>query len=125
MGRVESYCRALSDRPTRLVERLAPRAWPLAAAAYLAFAALQPRGGIGGLEVCLFHRATGLPCPTCGLTRSLTELWHLDPAGAWSWNPLGFVVFPLLLASALLAFAPARALERIAAWLGAHGRAFL
>ena len=115
----------MDDRPPRLVDRLVPRAWPLAAAAYLAFAAIQPRGGFAAIDVCLFHRATGLPCPSCGLTRSLTDLWHLDPAGAWSWNPLGFVAFPLLLASAALAFAPRRVLERIAAALGARGRSVL
>ena len=115
----------MDDRPPRLVDRIAPRAWPLAAAAYLAFAAIQPRGGFGALDVCLFHRATALPCPSCGLTRSLTDLWHLDPAGAWSWNPLGFVAFPILLASAALVFAPRHILDRLSSALGAHARAVL
>lgn len=38
---------------------------------------------------CAFREATGLPCPTCGLSRSIvmslhgdfTRAWHLAPAG--------------------------------------------
>jgi hypothetical protein len=40
------------------------------------------------LDLCLFHRLTGHPCPTCGTTRGLLAMAR----GAWresfAWNPL-------------------------------------
>ena len=40
------------------------------------------------LTLCVFKGLTGLPCPTCGSTRTLGRLFALDVAGAWSQNPL-------------------------------------
>mgnify|MGYP003493396509 FL=1 len=40
------------------------------------------------LTLCVFKGLTGLPCPTCGSTRTLGRLAALDFAGAWSQNPL-------------------------------------
>ncbi len=37
---------------------------------------------------CTFKRLTGLPCPTCGSTRSLTHLAHGDIFAALAMNPL-------------------------------------
>ena len=49
--------------------------------------------GLLGLDrlpfsVCLFKAFTGLPCPTCGSTRAVGRLVHLDLAGALLMNPL-------------------------------------
>jgi hypothetical protein len=41
-----------------------------------------------GFTICMMKAATGLPCPTCGGTRALHHLAHLDLARAWSMNPL-------------------------------------
>jgi hypothetical protein len=41
--------------------------------------------------VCLFHRITGLPCLTCGLTRCTIAFFHGNFATAWRWNPLVFL----------------------------------
>jgi len=35
---------------------------------------------------CGFHAATGLPCPTCGLTRSVVMSLHGEFARAWNRN---------------------------------------
>jgi hypothetical protein len=40
------------------------------------------------MTLCLFKRWTGLPCATCGSTRALAHLYHLDVAGAFAMNPL-------------------------------------
>ncbi|MBV8532574.1 MAG: DUF2752 domain-containing protein [Verrucomicrobia bacterium] len=42
---------------------------------------------------CPFRQLTGLPCPTCGATRSALSLAHGDLAAAWQRNPLIFVCY--------------------------------
>lgn len=39
-------------------------------------------------SICFFKAFTGLPCPTCGGTRALACLAHLDVASAFAMNPL-------------------------------------
>jgi Protein of unknown function (DUF2752) len=41
-----------------------------------------------GIPLCMFKASTGLPCVTCGGTRALVALGHLDVAGAFAMNPL-------------------------------------
>jgi hypothetical protein len=48
------------------------------------------------LSPCLFHLITGLPCPSCGTTRSVLSLFYLHPVDAFYYNPLGFVVMLVL-----------------------------
>jgi hypothetical protein len=42
------------------------------------------------VPMCLFKWITGLPCPTCGLTRAGLHLLSADLAGAFMYNPLCF-----------------------------------
>ena len=44
-------------------------------------------------SLCLFHNATGLPCPGCGITRSLVCCAHGLFAQGFGFHPLGPVVF--------------------------------
>ena len=39
---------------------------------------------------CAFHDLTGLPCVTCGMTRSAIQFFHGHFLAAWRWNPLVF-----------------------------------
>jgi len=41
---------------------------------------------------CWLRRLTGIPCPTCGCTRSLQAWAELDPVLAFQFNPLFFLV---------------------------------
>jgi hypothetical protein len=45
---------------------------------------------ISGLPtpLCPLHALTGIPCPTCGMTRATTALMHSHPVEALVWNPL-------------------------------------
>ena len=49
-----------------------------------------------GRSVCLFRQATGLPCPTCGMTRSFGAIGRGAVGEAFRRHPLGPVVFLLL-----------------------------
>ena len=42
---------------------------------------------------CVFHDLTGLPCLTCGATRSAIEFFHGHFLSAWKWNPLAFIAY--------------------------------
>ena len=53
-------------------------------------------GGGHSPGLCLVKAATGLPCPSCGVTRSLLALGAGDLAGAVTANPLGLVAAALL-----------------------------
>jgi Protein of unknown function (DUF2752) len=57
--------------------------------------------GLLGLDhlpftVCLLKGLTGLPCPTCGSTRVVGRLAHLDVAGALAMNPLATIAAALV-----------------------------
>ena len=49
---------------------------------------LLSTGGTDGPPLCLFHRATGHPCPTCGVTRAGVALLHGRVQSALTFNPL-------------------------------------
>ena len=48
-------------------------------------------------SVCVFKKVTTLPCPSCGSTRSMKAILQGDLAGGFSWNPIGYLLFILLI----------------------------
>jgi hypothetical protein len=50
-----------------------------------------------GVELCLFKHFTGLPCPSCGSTRSVLQLFQGNLREAFLFNPIGYVIFIVLL----------------------------
>lgn len=62
--------------------------------------ALLPSDGLG-FSACLFNRIFGIPCPACGLTRSLSSLLNFEWSKSIAYHPLGglvlFLLFLLLL----------------------------
>ena len=67
----------------------------LLAGGALAFLPLHPN------FVCPIRAATGVPCPTCGLTTSIKSCLRLDMGAAFAANPAG----PLAILFALVLFA--------------------
>ncbi|MCB2187640.1 MAG: DUF2752 domain-containing protein [Deltaproteobacteria bacterium] len=45
---------------------------------------------------CLFHWASGLPCPFCGMTRAFANLAQGRVAAAWAFSPAGCLLYGLL-----------------------------
>ena len=88
-------------------------AWipPVLVAGVLAVALLSEAPARLPFTVCIFRNATGLPCPGCGLTRSLTAAAHGRWAEAWRLHPFG----PVLLAGGCAYLA-------MVLWQAARGR---
>jgi uncharacterized membrane protein len=95
------------SRPPNLPAADAPRAWRARYFApvwvvltfiVLAFTAQFAARWNVPLPQCIFRKLTGLPCMSCGCTRSLTAWSHLDFAAAFRFNPLFFLVCTGLLA---------------------------
>ena len=99
--------------------RLAPlrelRATWLAAAVFVGGALLPPAWAAAGPPLCPFRLLTGLPCPGCGLTRSLVSLLHGDLTAAVYFHPLGPIAACVLLALVIV--------EVRRAWQAANGGA--
>lgn len=58
-------------------------------------------GGRALPNVCLLRQASGLPCPGCGLTRSLVAGVHADWAGSLAHHRLGLLVLGYLVLQSL------------------------
>ena len=49
-----------------------------------------------GIGICWIKRMLDLPCPGCGLTRSITSVSHLQFFKAWEYHPFGILIYLLL-----------------------------
>lgn len=48
-----------------------------------------------GVSICPFYRITGVPCPSCGMTRACVSLMHFNLSDAFMYNP-SFIFLPIL-----------------------------
>jgi uncharacterized protein DUF2752 len=85
----------------------------LARLAVMAAAMLPPSLVAKGPTLCLFRRATGVPCPNCGLARSWTATAHGQLGQGLRHNLMGPPAFAL---TVVLAIAPRTWLERLRPW---------
>jgi hypothetical protein len=76
----------------------------LAALAALALAR-RVRGDVLFPKLCLWNRATGYPCPFCGLSRGFVEISHGKPGRASLYHPLAVPAFLAALGTGLVATA--------------------
>ena len=85
----------------------------------LAATFVLPPDGLG-VPLCWFEGLYGLPCPGCGMTRSLTSITHLQLGDALGYHPFGFVVWALVLVLAAANFVGERRRQGLGAWLAAR-----
>jgi len=64
----------------------------LAGYGWVLFARQQHVRPDNGLELCFTKRLTGIPCPSCGSTRSVIALTEGDITAPFRLNPLGYVI---------------------------------
>ena len=50
---------------------------------------------LGNGSICLFYNLTGIPCPSCGMTRAYLQLSQGNYAEAFRYHPL-FLLVPVL-----------------------------
>ena len=81
---------------------------------------LPPRGL--PLSFCLFHQATGLPCPACGMTRSVTSILHNQWALSWRYHPLGWLMAAAGVFLAAVSVVPEKWKRAIRRQASAHSR---
>ncbi|MBC8102840.1 MAG: DUF2752 domain-containing protein [Cytophagales bacterium] len=62
------------------------------------------RSLLGLPSLCVFYATTGLPCPGCGITRSVVCCCHLRLGEALTYHPAGPLVFLWLTGAVLLRF---------------------
>src|SRR6476659_2319873 len=89
---------------------------PMIAVAWVALflAAINPPHGTG-ITVCWVKQFTGLSCPGCGITRSLSCGLHGMFLDSWQYHPFGLPLLAWFLATALVSLLPSAARQRIAA----------
>ncbi len=80
----------------------------------LAVVFVHPPHGTG-VNVCMLRTATGVPCPGCGLTRSLSCAARGMIDDSLHYHPMGIVVLTVLAAVATVSLLPATRRARIAA----------
>jgi hypothetical protein len=78
----------------------------------LLVASLTPPHG-AGFTVCWLNATTGLPCPGCGLSRSLSCGLRGLFLESWHYHPLGLIILGLFLATASVSLLPVRLRDQL------------
>ena len=89
----------------------------------LLVAAISPPDGFG-INVCWFYGATGLPCPGCGVTRSLSCGLRGLLLESWQYHPMGLLLLALFGFTAAQSLLPRPARERLAQRVRDHALLF-
>jgi hypothetical protein len=98
---------------------LAPSARTVAVAVMLV-APFFPIHGLG-VDLCLLHAGTGLPCPGCGMTRALAALSQGHWSDAVALQPFALLAWPTLFVIAVTTLVPGW-FPKLRNWVEAHAR---
>ena len=77
----------------------------------LVVSVLLPAEGLG-FDMCWLNATFGLPCPGCGLTRSVTNISHFHWMAAWQYNPFGFPTHAVFVLMTVCGLAPSSVMGR-------------
>jgi len=83
---------------------------------------LPPHGS--GITVCWIQGATGIPCPGCGMTRSLSCAIRGMFSESWNYHPLGLFVLALFLLTAAQSLCRSSVRERLVNFMQTHASFF-
>jgi len=87
---------APDDVETRPIYRKLLSPWSTGLASVILVASfLLPEQGMG-IPLCWMKALWGVPCPGCGLTRSITHISHLHFMDAAVMHPFGFPIYLLV-----------------------------
>ena len=89
----------------------------------LALAVISPPHG-SGISVCWFQATTGLPCPGCGMTRSLSCGIRGMFRESWEYHPFGLFVLALFVATAAQSLFPAHMRDGLKQFIEARAKVF-
>ena len=107
------------SRPETVYSRWQGKVTVCAAWLGLLLAGINPPHGTG-ITVCVFKLCTGISCPGCGLTRSLSCGLRGMFAESWQYHPLGLFILALFIATAIRSLLPSKWQERIRSWMESH-----
>lgn len=63
--------------------------------------ALIPSEGFNVI-LCPMQNIFGLPCPACGITRSMSSLLNLDVLHSFQYHPLGIIVLAVIITALIM-----------------------
>ncbi len=117
----EATLKAARPDPWTYRALMAPSARYLAVGV-MAASFIMPVQGLG-VDLCILHSITGLPCPGCGMTRALCALSQGDLSVALALNPFALLAWPTFLVLALATLSGPAGLRRFEAWVQSHADA--
>jgi hypothetical protein len=79
----------------------------------LTIALIHPPHGLG-IPICWMHSTLGVPCPGCGLTRSVSCAVRGMFETSWAYHPFGIPVLLLFASLGIVGLLPENARARIA-----------
>jgi hypothetical protein len=105
-----------------------PAAWfrrpaVIGAWAILLIVALHPPHGLG-IPICWLESTVGIPCPGCGLTRSMSCAIRGMFHASWTYHPFGLFFLLAFVGTAIVGLLPAASRRRLQALIARHTRGF-
>ena len=89
----------------------------------LFLAVISPPHGLG-ITTCWFQYSTGLPCPGCGMTRSLSCGIRGMFVESWNYHPMGLLVLALFAMTAAQSIFPRQVRLKLINFIHAHALVF-